>query len=544
MIAIWFASKVSQAPMMKTLFDSISKNPTRVFLSFLLIALVLRLPSLFIPYMDIDEILCGLFANSVVDGNTPYMAVLGEKPPLLYFYYTVLFFLFGKHNYFASHVVGMIWMSLTSFSIYYLVKRYAQTSTAFFAGVAYIVFGSAPGFRMLATTGELLMNLPLVLSCLVFLIGFERNKYGWILVAGILVTVAGLIRQQSLIQMAAFFGFLLVYSLKNRSLKESVRRIVLSMTVLTIGCLATLALCLGYILWIGAFDDFYMWVIAHNYFYIKNGFMNGHVLRNFFVRTGHVWLTTLPIWILSAMRVKKIVSDWHKPMDSKFGFEVLIAFYALVSLMATLPGGRFFQHYFLQAFPALCILASLELFERVSALNVSRAKRFMFGFVIVYMALIVMKVPLMSYEMTFPPSEDYARFNKTIGEYIQKKSQSSDKIFVWGYGQGIYYYSKLEPATRFINSDFLTGRSPSQKDAPAVDTRENITPGSWDMLFEDFGRRMPLYVIDTSPGGYHGYRNYPMSKYPKLQKFIDRYYRFEKKIAKIDLYRLKEDETD
>jgi 4-amino-4-deoxy-L-arabinose transferase-like glycosyltransferase len=122
-----------------------------------------RWPSLFIPYVDIDEVLWGLTANAIVDGHPPYQAVMGEKPPLLYLSYAAIFSLFGKHNYFAMHVFGIIWMALTSFIIAHLVKRYASNKTAFFAGATYIFFGSASGFRMLATTGELMMNLFFIL---------------------------------------------------------------------------------------------------------------------------------------------------------------------------------------------------------------------------------------------------------------------------------------------------------------------------------------------------------------------------------------------
>lgn len=521
--------------------DTLTKSPWQVFLLFVTAAVIFRLPSLFIPYMDIDEVLWGLMANSLVDGGTPYISVMGEKPPLMYLSYAAIFALFGKHNYFAIHVFGILWMALTSFVIYHFVKKSCETKTALVAGLSYIIFGSATGFRMLATTGELLMNLPLVLSCLLFFTAYEKNNYKYYFLSAALALTAALFRQQSAIHMGAYLGFFLLVTLKERPLKSQLKSIL----AIFFGSAFVLSALYFYLHHTNSFKDFWFWNFSHNASYIKSGFLNHAVLKNFSLRTGHVLITTLPLWILAAFRIKRLFTDRRPPRplqglaakgrsrddrNLQTKFEILVVFYLLVSLVATIPGGRFFPHYFLQAFPALCILASLEIFEQ---------RIFLRRLTVIYVTLIFLKMPFVPAEMAFNDPGDYAHSNKIIGDYIRDKSKPEDKIFIWGWSQGIYYYAQRSPAARFISSDFLSGRSPSQNNELASNTTGNITPGSWDMLFFDFDQHMPLYILDTSIGNYHDYGIYPIWKFPKLDDYIQKNYLFEKSIDGVDLYRLK-----
>ena len=149
-------------------------------------------------------------------------------------------------------------------------------------------------------------------------------------------------------------------------------------------------------------------------------------------------------------------------------------------------------------------------------------------------------MPLTPFEMAINNKGDYNwSTNRIVGDYVRTHTAPHDTIFIWGWEQGIFITAKRDPAARFISSDFLSGRSPSQNNALATDTSQNIIPGAWDELFADFSMHMPVYILDTSPGDYHGYGMYPMTKFPLLQKLIEDKYAFEKTLEGIDLYRLK-----
>lgn len=505
------------------------RSPLRVFLIYLLTSLVFRFPSLFMDYADIDEVMWGLFANAIVDGQTPYQGVMGEKPPLLYLIYSLVFFLFGKHNYFAVHVLGIFWTALTAYFVHFLVLKPSNLKTAFLAAMASIIFGSALGFRIMATTGELLMNLPLVLSALFFWRAILGGRFGWFFVAGISATLAALFRQQSVMQMGVFAVFILMIYIREKDFRHFFKKVAHPFLGLFLGACLVLAACLAYILATGAWDDFYLWVIKHNYFYIKSGFSNKNVLDNFIKRNMHVLFMTLPLWVLGIARMKSIVSGWRENWSEHSRFELFIFLYFLASLLAVIPGGRFFEHYYLQAIPPLSILAALQLASGKTGWLVQKYST-------LFVIFLFVRIPFIPLEMGTHLG-DYSVINRTVGNYIRDHSMDSDRIFIWGWNQGIYYYSGREPASRFISADFLTGRSPSQSELIRKDTTDNVTPSSWEMLLDDFALHKPLYILDTAPGNYHHYERYPIDKYPILKQLIDNEYFLEKSIQGINLYR-------
>ena len=492
----------------------------KIFIIFSLITFLFRCPSLFWPYLDIDEVMWGLLANSIVDGSSPYVTIMGEKPPLLYLVYAGVFSIFGKHQYWAVHLLGMLWFSLTGLSVTYLSRQAGASRLAsLWAGVFYLIFASAPGFRILATTGELLMNLPLVLSAYYFLRSFKKQLAWSAFLSGILLLTGSLFRQQGAIQFFAYFIFLFIVPFNIEAYLTRLGGLLLGMAMAG-------ALCVAYLVKVGSWNDFVYWVFQHNYQYILQGFSNHNVLWNFFTQTGHVLLMTAPLWVLVGYRFWKE----KKP-------EMLLWLIFGFSLLATVPGGRFFPHYFLQAFPTLCILGALQL-EKILSLK-NKLERSLFKITFLYIVLLVLRLPFIGLEMKLDDTGDYSPALKVVGHYIKEKTQKQDSIFIWGWAQGIYYYSERNPATRFISSDFLTGRSPRQNENLQFDTRANINPQSWNQLFADFAKQKPTYIIDTSIGNYHDYQRYPLADFPILQHYLNDHYQLETRLENMDLYRLK-----
>ena len=72
-------------------------------------------PSLLFPYLDIDELIWGEMANSIVDGCPPYVCVIGAKPPLLYLFYAGVFAFIGRNSYLATHTLQILWVATTAF---------------------------------------------------------------------------------------------------------------------------------------------------------------------------------------------------------------------------------------------------------------------------------------------------------------------------------------------------------------------------------------------------------------------------------------------
>ena len=131
------------------------------------------------------------------------------------------------------------------------------------------------------------------------------------------------------------------------------------------------------------------------------------------------------------------------------------------------------------------------------------------------------------------PFDDEPRY-QTVSEYLVDHAQPSDRVLVWGQLPEIYWASGARPATRFVTTGFLTGHWGGRP--PSPDTVDEATPGAWELFFSDFAAHPPEYVLDTSPAAIRGSELYPMSRFPDLQRVIDRRYRFVETIDGISIY--------
>ncbi|MDO8494491.1 MAG: hypothetical protein Q7S68_04055, partial [Deltaproteobacteria bacterium] len=213
---------------------------------------------------------------------------------------------------------------------------------------------------------------------------------------------------------------------------------------------------------------------------------------------------------------------------------VISLLWLLWGYVAVTTGGRFAPRYFTQIFPPLALLAGMSFqwkrpWQRWSLLIPLFGfwiARFFFG-------------PIYAAAGVY----DYAHFQKEIGQYIREHTEEESRLFIWGWGNGIYIYSHCFPATRFMNADFVTGRiqgSPTAYDLN-FDTSFNVLPESWDMLMEDLEKYRPIYILDTQPANIHDYIKYPIAKYPRLQQYLDEHYALETTLHKVHLYRRKKD---
>ena len=57
------------------------------------------------------------------------------------------------------------------------------------------------------------------------------------------------------------------------------------------------------------------------------------------------------------------------------------------------------------------------------------------------------------------------------------------------------------------------------------------------MMFADLDRRRPALFVDAAAAGWDGYDKFPLSRYPRLRAYVDRYYRPVETRAGVVLYR-------
>ncbi len=561
------------------------KKTFKQFSILIFFALLIFFPTLQHLYLDIDEVLWAEFAHAVLNGCPPYVCVMGEKPPLLYLTYAGFFKLFGMNNYFALHFFHIFWVSCTALLINIVfqsatsphpkmlshfphpqgergskslllgekvpVRRMRGGYFTLLPGLFYILLFALPEFRTLAATGESLMNLFLVASFYLFLSplppltkgGLEgkspplvRGARGdltrWLFI-GTFVGLASLYRHQAAIQLCVYlfviFHFKSPLPLRERvSVRGQITFLLLSGFFLTWIVMAAILY-----LW-GSWPAFWQWGILHNFGYIQSGANAPGVWLTALENLGLFFGKTIVFWLLL------IISLFPSPLEGE-GVRRTgegrnpIWLYLLTALLAAIPGFRFFPHYFIQAFPPLAILVTLALQRMKFPLWAKIG-------LILSLSLALFQNFTVSQTLEKDSTKDYSSINKKVGEYIKQNSSAEDKITVWGWGQGIYAYSNRRMSTRYIASDFLTGRIPAS-DAKQYfsieEAQKFIKPQAWEYFFEELEKNKPLYFVNTAPENMHDYERFPPEAYPRLMTYLNKHYFFETQIEKIELYRRK-----
>lgn len=516
----------------------------REILVIVVVNLLLRLSTLFQTVVNIDEPQYAMFALRMISGDAPYTTMIGEKAFFLYLFYYVVLSLFGEFNLIAVHAVTILWVSATAVTIYLILKQFADGKTAFSGALIYSLLTTMGDFRMVSTDAETLMNLPLCLSVLFFIKALTDRKDTAFLLTGLFVGVATHFRYQAGIQLAVYGTYLLIYEPlflnRGRHRLKTFLGNVRPLLLITLSFLALSFTVFVLLYMLGSWDSYVYWTFKYELRYIKVGMETINALQKGTVRTLIIILSAFVVWFAAAETLVRSVGPRRAP-KIEVNIAALMSFMFFFGFLTVCLGERFAFRYYTQLFPPLAVLAAVSFpdnwcrFERIRQWNLAW-KRW---------ALIIPAFAFWSLRFFSPwiheavGELDYAPFQKEIGRYVMENTKPDDTIYVWGWGQGIYFYSKRHPATRFINSDFLTGRisgSPTAYD-PSFDTSFNIVPGSWNMFMSDLNKYKPRYIIDTSPANIHDYGKYPIDKYPELKGYLDKHYRLEVRLHGVEIYK-------
>ncbi len=536
--------------------------------------LLLRIPTLYTAIMDIDESQYGEFAVKVVDGMPPYASSIGEKPPLMYYYYIWIFKAFGKNNYYMVHAITILWAMISAYVIFLIGRLRYNESVGLIAALFYAVFSTTHEPKIISTNGETLMTLPLVLGVYFFSLyeqrvhdnGKSKTVY-WIGLAGIFTGLGFLFRYQAGMQIG-FLGiyFLLRYVIFDPKVKSAVTYVkrLSQGAFLGISFLVPFGIACWIMDSLGVFDKFIYWNFTFNFKYIGAG---ANLLPSFngLIRLPIFLVFTLPVWFYAVKGIIKGISLLIRDIKGKQVERISDSYLFLIlwlifSVIPVFLGSRFYSHYFIQTFPPLFLLGAVGAFytfekikektgQKMGYTLISRKLTLVIAFYAIlfmlprvdadYTKVLMKKISPGDAKLGVYPEQ------KAVGEYIKRRTQRTDTIFIWGFATPIYVYADRACGSRFSWTDFLSGRIPGLPTGGTykkANTDSYIVSGAWEDFCDDLIRYQPVYFVDTSTGDYHEYGKYPIHRKYRgfdLGKFVDRFYREETRIYGMTLYRLK-----
>jgi len=281
---------------------------------------------------------------------------------------------------------------------------------------------------------------------------------------------------------------------------------------LAAGFLAANAVAAAWLAWSGALVPYLDEVWRWGFLYAGSTFLE-HPVRDGIVRTMnwlgfHSALVVAAFWTRDARPLRWRMIAW-----------------AAISFAAAVVGWRFFPRYFFQVLPVLVIAASrgIVLMKRCRVC-----------------VLALLLIPLMRFgpryiQLASGHSQEWRDIamdqdSQRAARLVRGIARPGDTLFVWGFRPDLFVYTNLPAATRFIDSQPLTGVPADRHLTQSAPVGADFTRANR----EELARSRPSIVID----GLSLYNAaLAMDRYPELRPWLAQY-REVARTQTIVIYRL------
>ncbi len=505
-----------------------------------LVVAVLHLPAFRYELISDDEAIYDAMGQVVSRGGVMYRDTVDHKPPGLVLTYASVR---GVVEHFGGsfsdvlagvHVLGLIVAVLTCAGLYCVTRHVLPKRLWALPPLLYaLVSVSNQPPDSLAVNGELLMNLPTVLSVWCALAARVRKGPSSIalsVAAGVLCGVAALFKYQ-----AALVGVSFFFLLPGQNIRERLKWLLVRGSCLAVGFALPFG-CVALYFWKkGALSDAIAWGLEFNRHYLAEGPDAWTALKRFSLQFFGMVVPNFVVygaglWGLGSL-IKRGLAGGEDGAGLA-GTRWMLVVWAIESLFCVSLGRRFFGHYFLQPELPLALLAAApvaSLWERrprfvVTAIGLP-----------VLVFFLVAALPRYTHKYVYTTDPDYW----TVGRAAAMRTTPSESIWVWGNVPQIYYAAERMPGVRFTFCNYLTGLSPGTRSEydPTVDPRHNAVPEAWSDVFSDLDSRRPALVIDTAAAGMKSYGKFPIRSFPALEDYLRAHYRPDGVVNGVVFYR-------
>lgn len=465
-------------------------NRRRLVVAVLVLTALLRLPAFFVDVFNSDETFLATQAQVIRTGGSLYEDATDRKPPLVPYLYAATFATVDSTALWSVRVVAMLAVALTALLLAAEARRRWGERAAWFAALLFVAASVAFAPQDGQAANFEVFMLPAMTAS--FLLAARGRPRG----SGFAVAIATLAKQTGAATLIP-----VLYLAWRTGGRRGVTRTLAAFAI----PLAVVAVLVGP-------GDLIFWAVAGNGSYFGLGSATAYVMGLFAVMTFAFLACNLPI-------VWTIPTAWRRRVR---GQDTDLWLWLLSAALSVAVGLRFFGHYYLQLLPPLCLItagALVQRSERVARGTVACALTLAAGFTTV--------------GFVARPWGDEPKYQR-VSLYLEHHLRKTDRVFVWGHEPEIYWASGALPGTRFLSDGFVNGNWGGR---PPGDTSSDVpTPGAREMLMSDLQLRRPRYILDTTPAAFRGSQYHPMKSIPELQRYVDRGYRYVRKIDEIAVY--------
>jgi hypothetical protein len=463
--------------------------------------LVARSPGIvFTGLFDRDEAFLTVMGGVVGRGGEMYVAVIDRKPPIVPYAYAAV-------QQFSSdmrwvRLLCAVGIFLSGVVVVAIVARLTAHRWAALAAGVLSVLGTA---MFLPADGQAanfelwgLLPASTAILCVIAARGERIPRWVCFSAAGVCVVIAANCKQPYVVM------FLPVLLEAARTRQERVRLVAATFLGAALALAPLLLVVDGTRMW--------RWAWADNGDYLAGGISTTRALAVGAGLTVVFALFHLPLfyglWSAAARRVR---------------IDATVLMWLTVSVLVLPVGLRFFGHYYQQVVPPLAVITGIAL-----ATATRPAWRLVGGLTAVSTVALLM--------LAFVYPADLSNFT-AVGRYVQRTTQPSDRIMVWGALPDVYVSADRAPAGIFLHGGYLTGNWASRSTplAPSVAGTEPFR-SRWSMALGDLGDDRPEVIVDAARPG-TDWAAYSPLKYP-IGALLQRCYVREAVIDGLPVWRL------
>ena len=486
-------------------------------LGIILFAGLIRIPSLTQP-LGPDQGIMSVIGEGILHGKLPYKDFWEMGSPAIFFTYALMFKIFGI-SMSTIPIMDTLVSMLTTFLIFLLSKSLWDNKVGYVSALLFAFFSNGVRLGMHAS-GDIAFGtfwyiaqretfmLPLIVASIYFIIGSERDeKHFWrLFLSGFL---AGLTFVYKFPALLIFFCLLLYlnYGVLTNDVQSKASLFVKKNLILVSGFILSLIPFVLFFYYKGALkgmtDVIFGYVssvygqLDHNYL----GIIKLALLRTYFIATENFIL-----WIFFI--ASSIYIILKEPIKENF----LVIIWGIASFLFIALHREFFGYHYLLVLPPFSILAGYGLVKSLGPnLNFKKifteefGKLFIIGTLFVNLAFfttlnymhytkfyyyITGKITKETYYGFFNayPKHDYSfPADYKVAQYIEKNTNSSDKIYALGGIESvIYFLTKRKSPSRFIFSWILFSKTHGQVKQAERYRQE---------LLSDLKAKIPKYII-------------------------------------------------
>lgn len=455
---------------------------------FFAVAVLLHAPGFTSTVFNSDEAFLATEAQVLEAGGDLYHDVVDRKPPLVPLLYESVFDATGSSALWSVRVAAVVSLALTALLLAAEARRRWGGRTDLWAGLLFLASSAAlPPPDAQAANFEIFM-LPTMVAAM--LLG-ARLRPGS---SGVLIALSTLTKQTAA---ATLVPLALLAWRADRG--RGIARLML-------GFVAPIMIAA---LWFGP-RDFLFWNYLAAGDYLDVSGVLGFTLGLGVTRTLVFVVTNAAIVALVASRARR----WREDAD--------LWLWILSAAVGVAAGLRFFEHYYLQLIPALCLLAARpldELSPRLADLSLATVAATTLWF--------------NGSAVTFAAAQNDERLDR-VSTWVARRTLPHERILVWGHWPELYWRADRRPATRFVTTGFLTGHSGGRP--PDRVGLKYATTGAWAAFEDDLEAHPPVLVVDVSPADLRNARHYPPSRFPRFGERLARDYVLVTRIEGVDIY--------